>query len=201
MKQMNMDFAKENGLVPAVIQDDSSGEVLMLGYMNKESLDKTQQTGRVYFWSRKRKALWQKGETSGNTFTVVSMAPDCDCDAILIRVRPAGPACHTGSRSCFIPIGQPTRMTLTGLCAVIRERQTELPEGSYTASLFRAGNDRIAQKVGEEATEVVIAAKNDNRKRFIEECTDLLYHLFVLMASKRVTIDDIEVVMTKRRKK
>lgn len=199
MNTTRVNFSEGRGLVPAVIQDDRTGDVLMLGYMNEEALAKTRKTGQVYFWSRKRRSLWRKGETSGNTFAVASLTPDCDRDAILVRVNPAGPACHTGTRSCFTGKRRAMRVTIPNLFATIEARQGSMPGDSYTASLFRAGMDRIAQKVGEEATEVVIAAKNRGRGRFIGECADLVYHLFVLMAAKRVSIADIEDVLTKRR--
>src|SRR5713226_6894955 len=160
-----IDFAKDGGLVPAIIQDARSGQVLMLGYMDRTALQKTRETGKVWFWSRTRKKLWLKGETSGHYLHLVDIKADCDNDALLVKVRPEGPACHTGAVSCFSKKAERTSFAaiVSELYAVIAARRREMPAGSYTTSLFHEGLDRIAQKVGEEAVEVVIAAKGRRR--------------------------------------
>ncbi len=195
-------------LTPAIIQDGKTGTVLMLGYMNDEALAKTKQTGVVWFWSRSKKRLWQKGETSGNTLSVVAIQADCDNDTLLISVNPAGPTCHTGSESCFskptfnLPAGEAgvglKIMTLGRLFSIIQQRKKDLPRGSYTASLFRTGQARILGKVAEESKEVIQSAQSEGRQRLIEESCDILFHLFVLLVSQNVTLDDIEKELTKR---
>ncbi len=185
----NTDFAKSNGLIPAIIQNNQTKQVLMLGYMNKESLQKTLKAKKVWFYSRSKKRLWMKGETSGNTLEFIDAELDCDNDAILISVIPKGATCHTGQTSCF---GEEESIYfLQYLFKLIQKRKKEPSEGSYTTSLFKEGLDRIVQKVGEEATEVVIAAKNKSKKRIIEESSDLLFHLFVLLAEKEISLDSI----------
>ncbi|MBU6423364.1 MAG: bifunctional phosphoribosyl-AMP cyclohydrolase/phosphoribosyl-ATP diphosphatase HisIE [Chloroflexi bacterium] len=171
----------EKGLAPAIVQDASTGSVLMLGWMDQEALDATERTADVHFHSRSRGKLWRKGETSGNTLHVVSIAADCDGDALLVRAHPSGPVCHTGSATCWGDDPAPTlARTLSELAALLADRKRDLPEGSYTATLLRAGRGAIAQKVGEEALEVALAAVSETRERTVFEMTDLLYMLLVL---------------------
>jgi phosphoribosyl-AMP cyclohydrolase / phosphoribosyl-ATP pyrophosphohydrolase len=186
------------GLVPAVVQDAASGEVLMVAYMNKESLGKTLETGQTHFWSRSRKELWRKGETSGHTQTVKSISLDCDGDTLLVRVEQIGVACHTGNRSCFFRDLKGSIEPVAGfaqvvgeLSRVIHERKEQMPEGSYTTKLFNSGVDRILKKVGEEAGEVIIAAKNHNKAEIAWEVSDLLYHLLVLLEQEGVGLEEI----------
>lgn len=200
MKEPIVDFAKAGGLVPAVIQDAQTGEVRMLGYMNEEALRLTVKDGWVTLWSRSKQRLWQKGETSGDSLKVVSIEADCDKDALLILAEPTGPTCHTGSSSCFgesEPAAASLRV-LADLYALIQTRKDQMPDDSYTTELFKSGIDRIAQKVGEEAVEVVIAAKNPSNVKFIEEVADLTYHLFVLMAQRGVTLGDVAQILRER---
>ena len=185
-----------NKLTPAIIQDARTGEVLTLAYMNDEALAKTRETGETWLWSRSRNELWHKGATSGNTQRVVAISEDCDVDALIISVIPNGPACHTGARSCFT--GVPPR-TLDGLMAVLRDRREKRPEGSYTAKLFAGGRGRIAKKIGEEATEVVIAALSESRERMISEIADLVFHISVLMADEGVEWREIEAELERRK--
>jgi len=201
-KTVSVNFAKGDGLAPAVIQDARTGQVLMLGYMDRTALRQTLRTGRVWFWSRRRRQLWLKGETSGHYFHVVEVRADCDRDALLIQVRPEGPACHTGAVSCFSRRAEPPRLgpVLEELYAVIDRRRRERPPGSYTTSLFKAGLDRMAQKVGEEAIEVVIAAKGRRRARLTSEAADLLYHLAVLLAARGVRGPHLAEELERRRK-
>jgi phosphoribosyl-ATP pyrophosphohydrolase/phosphoribosyl-AMP cyclohydrolase len=184
-----------NGLIPAVIQDARTGEVLTLAYMNQESLDRTRESGETWLWSRSRNELWHKGATSGNTQRVVAITEDCDSDALVVSVIPNGPACHTGARSCFA--GTPPR-TLDRLMSVLRDRREKRPEGSYTAKLFSGGRARIVKKIGEEATEVVIAALSESRDRMISEIADLVFHLTVLMADEGIDWSEIEGELAKR---
>ena len=201
---MTIDFDKMGGLVPAIIQDADTRQVLMLGYMNREAYEKTEREGRVTFYSRTRKCLWTKGETSGNFLSVVSIKLDCDQDTLLIRVHPAGPVCHTGTDTCWgeansplppasLSQGQETSplLFLSELQDFIEQRHREMPEGSYTTSLFRDGLNRMAQKVGEEALELVIEACNGTDERMIYEGSDMLYHLIVLLTSKGLRIEDL----------
>jgi phosphoribosyl-ATP pyrophosphohydrolase/phosphoribosyl-AMP cyclohydrolase len=213
----------EHGLITAVVQDDVTSEVLMVAYMNAESLAKTMQTGETWFWSRSRQELWHKGATSGHTQQVVDVRLDCDGDALLVRVNPNGPACHTGERTCFFrgapgkseaevrevpkvspaiqPIDSPLSLVnvaamdlgilLQDLFKLIQERKDQRPEGSYTTYLFDSGLDKILKKVGEEAAETIIAAKNEDRKPLSGEISDLLYHLLVLMVEREVSLQDI----------
>ncbi|HTP13663.1 MAG TPA: bifunctional phosphoribosyl-AMP cyclohydrolase/phosphoribosyl-ATP diphosphatase HisIE [Bacteroidota bacterium] len=187
-----IDFAKMNGLVPAVVQDANTGVVLMVGFMNKDAYEQTLREKAVVFWSRSRQRLWKKGETSGNILDLVSIHPDCDRDALLVRAVPRGPVCHTGERSCFglTDTGQ-TLATLGRLAAIIRSRKKELPEKSYTADLFRKGLSRIGQKVGEEGVELAIAAQYPERKRCIEETADLFYHTLVLLEAKEIELKEV----------
>jgi len=192
----------EDGLVPAIVQDAHTREVLMLAYMNAESFGRTLETGQTWFWSRSRKELWHKGETSGNTQDVVTLTADCDNDAIILLVEPAGPACHTGARSCFdldLPEPQPGGL-LHELYGVIKSRKEERPEGSYTTYLFDKGLDKILKKVGEESAETIIAAKNEDKKQLVAETADLLYHLLVLLVERDVNLDDVREELAQRRK-
>lgn len=198
---MNLDFAKQGGLIPAIIQDNTTLKVLMLGYMNEESLKKTQETGKVTFYSRTRKCLWTKGETSGNFLNVVSIKEDCDNDTLLIKVNPVGPVCHTGSDTCFNETNQMDGLAfIKYLQDFIDKRHAEMPEGSYTTSLFKKGVNRMAQKVGEEAVETVIEATNGTEDGFIYEASDLIYHLIVLLTSKGMRIETLGEELKKRHK-
>ena len=195
----------EKGLIPVIVQDDKTDEVLMMAYMNEESYRLTCETGRMTYYSRSRQSLWVKGETSGHFQYVRSMSLDCDADTILARVRQIGAACHTGNRSCFFtPLVKRTGMhpnpekVLEDVYAVIRDRKEHPKEGSYTNYLFDKGVDKICKKIGEEATEIVIAAKNPDPEEIIYESADFLYHLMVLMADKGVTWDDILDELSKR---
>lgn len=189
---MEIDFEKMGGLVPAIIQDAVTKNVLMLGFMNKKAYQKTVETGNVTFWSRTRQCLWTKGETSGNFLRLVEIKLDCDRDTLLVKVNPDGPTCHTGTDTCWgeenvrNPIG-----FLAELQDFIGKRHAEMPEGSYTTSLFKKGINRIAQKVGEEALETVIEATNGTDEKLIYEASDLLYHLIVLLTSKGLRIEDV----------
>lgn len=198
---MNLDFEKTGGLIPAIIQDNETNKVLMLGYMNSESLAKTQETGKVTFFSRTKQRLWTKGEESGNFLNVISIAKDCDNDTLLIKVNPIGPVCHTGSDTCFNEKNEEDIMFFKYLQDFIEKRHKELPEGSYTTSLFNSGINRMAQKVGEEALESVIEACNGTDERLIYESADMLYHLIVLLTSKGLRIEDLSKELQKRHKK
>ena len=182
------DFSKCDGLLPAVVQDATSGEVLMLGYMNQESFQRTIQTRRVTFFSRSRRSLWTKGESSGNFLTLTDISVDCDQAAILVRAIPSGPTCHAGTQSCFRDASRTTWSILSELEGVIRQRKESLSDDSYTASLFKAGLDRLIQKVGEEAIEVVIEAKNGDKERLVNESADLLFHLMALWEAQGVSL-------------
>jgi len=187
-----IDFQKMDGLVPAIIQDDRTGKVLMLGYMNREAYDKTLATGLVTFFSRSRQTLWTKGETSGNLLHLKSIAVDCDGDTLLVKATPDGPVCHTGTDTCWGEVNDSSSLLfLSELQDFIEKRHEEMPEGSYTTSLFRDGLNRMAQKVGEEALEAVIEATNGTNDRLIYECSDMFYHLIVLLTSKGLRIEDI----------
>jgi phosphoribosyl-AMP cyclohydrolase / phosphoribosyl-ATP pyrophosphohydrolase len=227
----------DQGLVPAVIQDSVTGQVLMLAYMNAESLEKTLESGETWFWSRSRQALWHKGATSGNVQQVKEIYFDCDADALLVRVQPAGPACHTGEQSCFYrrlegdiplspgnvetalsPVPSPLstesenshsaggyqisedHFSLEQLYRVIQDRRRNPPPGSYTASLFAAGLPKIAQKVGEEAAEVLVAALAQDDQRLVEEVADLAYHLLVLLAARGIIPADVSTELARRHK-
>lgn len=201
-----------NGLIPAIVQAAKTHEVLTLAYMNEESLRRTLETGQTWFWSRSRNELWHKGETSGNTQAVVELISDCDYDAILIRVNPTGPACHTGLVSCFHnkidfkPSSNEAGTddtnvlsdTLESLYRVIESRKLERPKGSYTSYLFDQGIDKILKKVGEETSETIIAAKNDDDRLFIGEVSDLIYHLLVLMVARGISLDQITSELERR---
>jgi len=196
---MNIDFNKCGGLVPAIIQDATTKTVLMLGYMNEEALKKTQETGLVTFFSRSRQCLWTKGETSGNYLHLVSIKSDCDNDALLIQATPDGPTCHTGTDTCWGEENKPNPLLfLSELSDFIEKRHREMPEGSYTTSLFKDGLNRMAQKVGEEALELVIEATNGTNERLIYEGSDMLYHLIVLLTSKGLRIEDMAKELMER---
>lgn len=197
---MNIDFEKMDGLVPAIIQDAISAKVLMLGFMNEEALKITLETGNVTFYSRTKKRLWTKGEESGNFLRLVNILSDCDADTLLIKVNPVGPVCHTGSDTCWNETNQGDFFFLNYLQQFIQKRFKEMPEGSYTTSLFQSGVNRMAQKVGEEAVETVIEATNGTDEDFIYEASDLLYHLIVLLTSKGYSLDDLGKELKKRHK-
>lgn len=195
---ITLNFEKLNGLVPAAIQDASTGKVLMMGFMNKEALDRTQAEGQVIFWSRTKNRLWKKGETSGHFLNVVDILADCDHDSLLIRVNPSGPVCHTGEETCFQGQHDLPGQILPTLARIIHERKMTMPEGSYTARLLGAGPARIGQKVGEEGVELAIAAQYNDRQRCTEEAADLLYHLFVLLESKDIDYRSVYDELKKR---
>ena len=189
---MEIDFEKMGGLVPAIIQDAKTKTVLMLGYMNKEAYDKTTKTGKVTFFSRSRQCLWTKGETSGNFLELVDIMVDCDNDTLLVKVNPTGPICHKGTDTCWGEKNEANPLLfLTFLQDFINIRHEEMPEGSYTTSLFKDGINRMAQKVGEEALEAVIEACNGTNGRLIYEGADMIYHLIVLLTSKGLRIEDL----------
>lgn len=188
---MQPDFDKMDGLVPAIIQDSYTQKVLMLGFMNKKAYEKTLTTGKVTFYSRTKQRLWTKGETSGNFLEVVSIKSDCDNDTLLIQVHPTGPVCHTGTDTCWGEKNEQDIMFLKELQDFIDKRHEEMPEHSYTTSLFRSGVNKMAQKVGEEAVETIIEACNGTDERLIYEGADLLYHLIVLLTSKGYRIEDL----------
>lgn len=196
---MTIDFEKMGGLVPAIIQDAKTKNVLMLGFMNQEAYEKTLATGKVTFWSRSRNQLWTKGETSGNFLNLVSIQNDCDNDTLLVKVNPIGPTCHTGTDTCW---GEENKQNpllfLTELQDFIEKRHEEMPEGSYTTRLFKEGINKMAQKMGEEALEAVIEATNGTDEKLIYEVSDMFYHLLVLLTSKRLRIEDIATELQKR---
>ncbi|MGI6324133.1 MAG: bifunctional phosphoribosyl-AMP cyclohydrolase/phosphoribosyl-ATP diphosphatase HisIE [Bacteroidales bacterium] len=194
-----IDFTKYKGLVPAVIQDNTTLEVLMVGFMNEESLQKTLSEGKVTFFSRSKNRLWTKGETSNNYLFVKEITTDCDKDTLLIRVDPAGPVCHTGNTSCFEENVSP-RGFLYKLEKIINERVDNDVKDSYTNKIFRKGINKVAQKVGEEAVELIIEAKDDNPDLFKNEAADLLYHLLILLKTKGHSLADIEEVLKSRHK-
>jgi phosphoribosyl-ATP pyrophosphohydrolase/phosphoribosyl-AMP cyclohydrolase len=200
-----------DGLAPVVVADATTGAVLTLAYANREALEKTLATRSTWLWSRSRSELWNKGATSGNTQRVVSVSVDCDADALLYRVVPTGPACHTGAASCFAttipldgaddaPQGAGFATAVSALARTIQSRKDHPVEGSYTAKLFAGGVDRIGKKIGEEATEVVIAAKNADRGELVWETADLLYHALVLLAERGVSLDDVGAELSRRAK-
>jgi len=212
MEQVKLD---ERGLIPAIVQDARTRQVLMLAYMNAESLKKTLETNETWFWSRSRSGLWHKGETSGNTQRVVAVLVDCDGDALTVLVVPNGPACHTGSQSCFFNEIQDLPLceegtekdlgnlgeVLNSLWGLIESRRRERPEGSYTTYLFDQGLDKILKKLGEESAETIIAAKNDCRSALVRESSDLLYHLVVLLVERGLSLEDVRDELVRRRKK
>jgi len=188
-----------DGLIPAVVQDARTREVLTVAYMNQEALQRTIERGETWFWSRSRKELWHKGETSGNLQNVVDIHLDCDDDTVLVEVEPKGPACHTGAYSCF-GIEPGIEGVLIDLYKLIEQRKELRPEGSYTTYLFNSGLDKILKKVGEEATETVVAAKNPDAGRLTSETADLLYHLMVLLVERGVELNDVIRELKERRK-
>ena len=197
--ELKIDFDKCGGLVPAIIQDAQTKVVLMLGYMNQEALKMTQETGLVTFFSRSRQCLWTKGETSGNYLHLVDIKVDCDNDTLLVQATPDGPTCHTGTDTCWGEENKPNPLLfLSELSDFIEKRHEEMPEGSYTTSLFKDGLNRMAQKVGEEALELVIEATNGTNDRLIYEGSDMLYHLIVLLTSKGLRIEDMAKELMER---
>lgn len=196
-----MNFEKGNGLITAVIQDAQTDKVLMVGYMNEEALQKSKSENRVTFFSRSKNRLWTKGETSGNFLDIVSLAEDCDQDAILIKAIPIGPTCHTGSDTCFAEENTGKAAFLNHLKNVIKERKNKMDEASYTASLFKKGINKIAQKVGEEAVELVIEAKDNDDNLFKNEAADLLFHYLILLEAKNIDFDEIIEVLKDRHNK
>jgi phosphoribosyl-ATP pyrophosphohydrolase/phosphoribosyl-AMP cyclohydrolase len=197
---MKIDFAKfKDGLAPAIIQDSKTSKVLMLGYMNQEALTKTEKEKRVTFFSRSKNRLWTKGEESGNFLNVEEMIADCDNDAILIKAIPEGPVCHTGADTCWNEKNESSNF-LEHLESVIQKRKNEPDEKSYTSSLFKSGINKVAQKVGEEATELIIEAKDSNDELFLNEAADLLFHYMVLLAAKNKKLDDVINVLKQRHK-
>ena len=196
---MQIDFSKySDGLVPAIIQDDVTGKVLMLGFMNQEAIDKTQALQQVTFFSRTRKRLWTKGEESGNFLQVKSIAADCDNDTLLIKAHPLGPVCHTGADTCFNEENDGDFLQQLG--ATISNRFTDRQQDSYTASLFNKGINAVAQKVGEEAIELVIEAKDNDQNKFLGEAADLLFHYLVLLRAKGNSLEDVIAVLKTRHK-
>jgi len=196
-----MDFTKLDGIVPAIIQDARTDRVLMLGFMNPEALEKTESEGVVTFYSRTRKRLWTKGEESGNFLHVVELLKDCDNDTLLIKATPDGPVCHTGSDTCFHELNNRGISFLAELQQLIHERKEELPDASYTTSLFNAGSGKIAQKVGEEAVELVIESMGKDDDRFLNEAADLVYHLLVLLSDRGFGIEEVTGILEQRHRK
>lgn len=204
---MEVNFDKLNGLVPVVVQDDKTLRVLMQGFMNQEALNTTQETGKVTFFSRSKNRLWTKGETSGNFLMVKSILSDCDNDSLLIKAEPIGAVCHTGADTCWFEENKPLENSTTTnlaflehLAATIKKRKLEPSEESYTSKLFKKGINKIAQKVGEEAVEIVIEAKDDNKELFLGEAADLLFHYLVLLEAKNFSINDVVDVLKQRHK-
>lgn len=194
IQQLNFD--KTEGLLPCIVQDAKTNVVLMLGYMNREALEKTLSENKLTFFSRTRQRLWTKGETSGNYLHLVEVKTDCDNDTLLFRVQPEGPTCHTGSDTCFNEVN--TFSSLEFLEAIIQERKKNPRPGSYTNQLFDSGINKVAQKVGEEAVELIIEAKDDNRELFLNEAADLMYHYLVLLTAKGFQLEDVLAVLRKR---
>ncbi|MEX1239249.1 MAG: bifunctional phosphoribosyl-AMP cyclohydrolase/phosphoribosyl-ATP diphosphatase HisIE [Cyclobacteriaceae bacterium] len=199
MEPNKIDFAKLNGLVPCVIQDADTNVVLMLGFMNEEAFQKTVAGKKVTFFSRSKNRLWTKGETSGNFFHLVDIIPDCDQDTLLIKVNPVGAACHTGADTCFSE--KNSGWNLSSLEKIIQDRKSNPKQGSYTTTLFESGMNKIAQKVGEEAVELVIEAKDNDKGLFLNEAADLMYHYLVLLQAKGYSLNDVEGVLRERHKK
>lgn len=197
---MTLDFTKLNGLIPAIIQDNKTNKVLMLGFMNEEAYEKTVREKQVTFFSRTKNRLWTKGEESGNFLDVVEITPDCDNDTVLIKANPRGPVCHTGADTCFNEQNEDAVLFLRYLQNLIDTRKAEMPEGSYTTKLFQKGINKIAQKVGEEAVELVIESKDQNDDLFLNEAADLIFHLLVLLTAKNYRIEDVIKVLQSRHK-
>lgn len=197
---MKINYDLITGLVPAIIQDNNTKVVLMLGYMNEEAYSKTSASGKVTFFSRSQNQLWTKGETSGNFLSVKDIKNDCDSDALLIQVEPTGPVCHTGTDTCWDEENNSELSFLTKLESIIKDRKANEPESSYTSTLFKKGMNKIAQKVGEEAIEVVIEAKDNNEKLFLNESADLMFHYLILLRAKGFGLQDVTKVLEKRHK-
>ena len=197
---MEIDFNKSNGLVPAIIQDSKTSKVLMLGYMNQEALDKTKKEGKVTFFSRSKQRLWTKGETTGHFLIVKEILLDCDQDTLLIKAEPNGPTCHTGADTCWFEKNENKVLFIEHLKNTIRDRKNNPTEKSYTSSLFAKGTNKIAQKVGEEAVELVIEAKDDNKDLFLGEAADLLFHYLVLLEQKNIDLNEVISVLESRHK-
>ena len=195
---MSLNFDKMGGILPAIIQDAQTNEVLMLGFMNQEAYEKTVSEGKVTFYSRTKKRLWTKGEESGNFMDVVEILEDCDADTLLVRVDPVGPACHTGMRTCFGETVQDNLAFLQNLQALLQSRKEELPENSYTAKLFRNGPRKIAKKLGEEAAELVIEAMDTDDEWFLNEAADLLFHMCILLVDRGYKMEDVVKVLKER---
>lgn len=200
MKLLSLDFDKMGGLIPAVIQDTVTRKVLMVGFMNQDAYQKTCETGQVTFFSRTKNRLWTKGEESGNFLDIDEILVDCDSDTLLIMARPRGPVCHTGKDTCFGEVNTKGIAFLDYLQHFIQRRKAEMPEGSYTTHLFSKGINKMAQKVGEEAVETVIEAKDNNDDLFIGEAADLVYHLIVLLTAKGFSLDDVAAKLESRHK-
>ncbi|WP_417486044.1 bifunctional phosphoribosyl-AMP cyclohydrolase/phosphoribosyl-ATP diphosphatase HisIE [Maricaulis sp.] len=196
--EKTLDWKKGDGLIPAIIQDAATRQVLMLGYMNAEALAKTIKSGKVHFFSRSKQRLWKKGETSGNTFKLVDLAADCDSDALLVEVKPKGAACHTGTVSCFGDDPGPGLGFLAHLRAIIRKRKKDKTKGSYVGSLMAKAPKRPAQKVGEEGVEVAMAAVSESKEALAGEAADLLFHLMVLLESRELGLEDVVEVLRNR---
>jgi phosphoribosyl-AMP cyclohydrolase / phosphoribosyl-ATP pyrophosphohydrolase len=196
---MKINFSKLDGIVPCIVQDAKTQRVLMLGFMNEEAFQKTVTEKRVTFFSRTKQRLWTKGETSGNFLDVVEMMLDCDQDTLLIKANPIGPVCHTGADTCFDEVND--HWDLASLEKVIKDRKTNPQKGSYTSSLFESGINKVAQKVGEEAIELVIEAKDDNTELFLNESADLMYHYLVLLTAKGFSLNDVLGILKKRHAK
>lgn len=194
----NLNWEKVDGLIPAIIQDVATRQVLMLGYMNAKAVALTQETGKVHFYSRTKQRIWKKGETSGNTFKLVQMAPDCDGDTLLVEVKPKGPACHTGTVTCFGDDPAPGLGFLAHLRAIIKKRRKEKPKNSYVGDLLARAPKKPAQKVGEEGVEVAMAAVSENKAELAGEAADLVFHLMVLLESRDLSLDDVVAVLRKR---
>ncbi len=193
-----LNFSKLNGLLPAIVQDAETRQVLMVGFMNREAVQQTLNKNTVIFWSRTKQRLWQKGETSGNTLQFISAAADCDGDALLIQAKPAGPTCHTGTYTCF---GEEKREdTLATLERTIQQRKRDMPNDSYTATLFARGTPFISQKVGEEAVEVLVASLQQDQSALKQEAADLLYHLLVLFVDRGISLADVTAILRERMK-
>lgn len=199
---MKADFNKyQDGLIPAIIQDNTSGKVLMLGFMNQEAIDKTVSENRVCFYSRSKNRLWTKGEESGNYLQFISMSLDCDNDTILVKAIPVGPVCHTGSDTCWNEKNNPSLFFINELEEIIRNRKNSSDEKSYVKSLFDSGLNKIAQKVGEEAVELVIEAKDNDEEKFLDEAADLLFHYLILLQAKNYNLNNVLSVLESRNKK
>lgn len=197
---MTLTFDEKTGLIPAIVQDSSTGKVLMLGYMNREALETTRKIGRVTFFSRSKQRLWTKGEESGNFLELVSISEDCDQDALLVKAIPHGPTCHKGTDTCWGEENTDQFGFLTALESVIRDRRKNAPENSYVSSLFSKGINKIAQKVGEEAVELVIESKDDSEELFLNESADLLFHYLILLQAKGYTLSDVVEILKQRHK-